>query len=80
MNINPMELIQSIKGMGNPAQYVMGILEQSAQGNPFMGNILNLVKNGETQKLEAIARNTMKEQGKDFDKEFASFKKMLGIK
>ena len=34
MNVNPMQLIQMIKGGQNPQQLVMNILQQQSQNNP----------------------------------------------
>lgn len=79
MNINPMEIIQNIRGGGNPQQLVMSILSQQTN-NPLFSNLLNLAKNNQTADIEQIARNIMKERGVDFDKEFQAFKQSLGIK
>lgn len=46
MNINPMQLIQMIKGGQNPQQLVMNILQQKSQTNPILNNAMNLAKNG----------------------------------
>lgn len=78
-NINPMQLINMIKGNSNPQQMVMGMLEQQAGNNPMMANLLNLAKSNKTEDIEQIARNMLKEQGRDFDKEFGDFRKMLGF-
>ena len=43
-------------------------------------NFKNLVENNRGEEIEHIARNAFKSQGRDFDKEFNSFKRMLGIK
>lgn len=74
--MNPLELI---KNGQNPQQLVMSMLEQSSQGNPMMANLINLVKQGNTTQIEQIARNLVASRGGDFDKEFASFKQMLGL-
>lgn len=77
--MNPMQLIQMIKGNSNPSQFVMNMLEQQAGNNPLFANILNLAKNGKSGDIEQIARNMLKEQGRDFDKEFTDFKQMFGL-
>lgn len=76
MNMNPMQLIQMIKGGQNPQQLVMNILEQQMQNTP-MGA---LAKQNRSADIEQIARNICSQNGKDFDKEFNAFKQMLGIK
>lgn len=78
-NGNPMQMLQFVKKSGNPQQFVMNMLEQRSGDNPMMKNLLNLAKNNKTGDIENLARNVLKEQGRDFDKEFAGFKQMLGL-
>lgn len=78
-SINPMQLMQMIKGGGNPQQFVMNMLQQQAGNNPMMANLLNLAKENKTGDIEQIARNMLKEQGRDFDKEFANFRQSFGL-
>ena len=68
MNINPMQLIQMIKGGQNPQQLVMNILQQKSQTNPILNNAMNLAKNGNQSALETLARNLAEQKGLDFDK------------
>lgn len=74
MNVNPMQLIQMIKGGQNPQQLVMNILQQKSQTNPILNNAMNLAKNGNQSALETLARNLAEQRGLDFDKQFGSFK------
>ncbi len=74
MNVNPMQLIQLIKGGQNPQQLVMNILQQKSQSNPILNNAMNLAQNGNAPGLQALARNLAAQRGLDFDKEFANFK------
>lgn len=74
MNVNPMQLLQMIKGGSNPQQLIMSVLDQQAQQNPMYANIMKLAKNQDSAGLEKIARNLAQERGLDFDKEFANFK------
>ena len=74
MNVNPVQLLQMIKGGSNPQQLIMSILDQQAQQNPMYANIMKLAKNQDSAGLEKIARNLAQERGIDFDKEFANFK------
>lgn len=78
-NGNPMQMMQFIRNSGNPQQFVMNMLEQQSGNNPMMANLLNLAKNNKTGDIEQIARNMLKEQGRDYDKEFANFKQMFGL-
>lgn len=75
-NVNPMQLIQSIRQGKNPQQLMIDILESEASANnPIMGNLLSMAKDNRTADIEQFARNLAKEQGIDFDKEFSRFKK-----
>lgn len=77
MNVNPIQLIQMIKGGQNPQQLVMNILQQQGQNNPILNNAMNLAQGGNTSALEMLARNLAAQRGLDFDKEFANFKSQL---
>jgi hypothetical protein len=77
-NMNMMQMFQFVRNSGNPEQFTLNMLEQRSN-NPMMANLLNLVKKGDTKGIEQVARNACKEQGKDFDKEFASFKQLIGL-
>lgn len=78
--VNPAQLIQMIKQGQNPQQLLMNILEGQAQSNPMSANLLELAKKGDSASIEQIARNLCQAKGVDFDKEFSSFKQMLGVK
>ncbi len=78
MQMNPMQIIQMIKGGSNPQQLIMSFLQQ--QNNPIANNLLQMAQNGNTSGIEQIARNICAQKGLDFDKEFNSFKQQLGIK
>ena len=49
------------------------------QQNPLYQNLARMIQNHDNAGIEALARNLMESQGKDFDKEFASFKNRLGL-
>lgn len=61
--------------MNNVRQMVMNMLKNNS--NPIFANLIQLAEQNNTKELENFARNYYKEQGKDFDKEFESFKSML---
>ena len=42
-------------------------------------NLIRLAKEGNSAEIEKIARNLMAQQGRDYDSEFAAFKKSLGL-
>ena len=81
MNIIKPEMMQFVNMMknGNPEQMMMSILEQSAQNNPILENLLNMAKNNDSEGIESYVRNVAKEKGIDYDKEFNSFKQMFGL-
>lgn len=73
MNINPMQLIQLIKGGKNPQQLLMNILQKNGSNNPILQNAMNLANNGNTGALQLLARNLAQQRGLDFDTQFANF-------
>lgn len=78
-NMNPIQLMQYIRKSGNPQQFMINVMQEQSSNNPVMTNLLSLAKANKTEDIENIARNLLKEQGKDFDKEFANFKQMFGL-
>lgn len=81
MNIIKPEMMQFVNMMknGNPEQMMMSMLEQSAQNNPILENLLNMAKNNDSEGIESYVRNVAREKGIDYDKEFNSFKQMFGL-
>lgn len=77
--INPMEIMQLLKQSNNPQQLVYNLLKEKGGNNPFFANLISLGEQGKQNEILEIARNSMKEQGRDFDKEFMNFRKMLGF-
>lgn len=79
-NSNPLtQILAFMQQGGNPQQMVLSLLQQQANSNSFAANLLQLAQNNNTQEIENIARNMSKERGVDFDKEFAAFRKTLGL-
>lgn len=56
--------------MKNPKELVMKMLGNM---NPVIKNLIEMAEKGDTKGVENFARNMMKEQGRDFDKEIAQF-------
>lgn len=77
--MNPMQLIQMIRSGTNPQQLAMNLLQQNMGNTPMGQNLLQLAKNGQSADIEQVVRNLAQQQGIDFDKEFASFRQMLGL-
>ena len=78
-NVNPIQLIQMIKSGKNPQQLLIGILQNQAQQNPMYKDFLYLIQNNRANEIEPIVRANFKKNGLEFDKEFNSFKKTLGL-
>ena len=78
-NVNPIQLIQMIKSGKNPQQLLIGILQNQAQQNPIYKDFLYLIQNNRANEIEPIVRANFQKNGLDFDKEFNSFKKTLGL-
>lgn len=80
---NTKEMMKFIKmfKQQDPKAFVTNMVNEAAkQGNPVMQNLAELIKNGETDKIEPIVRNIAKEQGMtDFDDEFKAFKQMFKL-
>lgn len=68
---NPMNFLKGMMGVSSPKDMVMKMMGQT--NNPMINNLVNMANNGDTKGVEQFARNYMKEQGKDFDKEFSNF-------
>lgn len=73
MRVNPMQLIQLIKGGQNPQQLVMSILQQQGNNNPIIQNAVSLARNGNTAALKTLGQNLAAQKGLNFDQEFANF-------
>lgn len=72
--MNPMEMIKNLVGKGmNPQQILGNVMKNNS--NPVFNNLIEKAKEGDTKGVENFARNLFKEQGRDFDKEFAEFRK-----
>ena len=80
MQVNPIQLVQMIKSGQNPQQLMLHILEtQGVAETPMGANLVSMVKQGNTQGIEQIARNIAQSRGMDFDKEFTAFRQSLGV-
>lgn len=53
------------------------LLSEIMLRNPMMNNLIRMAKTGNVQDIENFARNVFREQGRDFDAEFAEFKKQF---
>ena len=77
-NVNPANLIQMIRAGQNPQQLLISILSQN--NSPLSQNLLQLARQGNSQEIEKIVRNLYAQRGgKDFDKDFMTFKQSIGL-
>lgn len=77
--ISPEHFIQMIRNGKNPEQLMMSFLQNKMSGTPMGNNLIQMAQRRDSSGIEQIARNYMKQQGKDFDKEFMAFRQMFGI-
>lgn len=62
----------------NIKQMVMNMLKNNS--NPIFSNLIDMAEKGDSKGVENFARNMMKEQGRDFDKEMNAFQSMFNKK
>ena len=73
------DIVQMIRSGQNPQQLAMNLLQTQMSGTPLGENLINLAKQNRTADIEQIARNIMRQQGRDYDTEFKAFKQQLGL-
>lgn len=78
-NINGMQIIQMIRNGQNPQQLILSMLQSQMGSNPLYQNLYMLAQQNRTGEIEQIARNIYRANGADFDKEFNTFRKNLGL-
>ena len=77
--MNPFQLLSMLQSAGNP-NALLGKLVQDKFGNsPLADNLMSLIQNKDTAGLEQLARNLCQSRGIDYDKEFATFVRGLGM-
>lgn len=59
---------------------LMSIINSASQQNPMISHLVALLKKGNSSGVETFARNIMKERGRDFDKEYAEFKRNFKLR
>ena len=78
-NVNPMQLVQMIRSGSNPQQLMLSVLENQMGNTPMGNNLLQMARKGDSKGIEQFARNLAQQNGIDFDREFANFRKNLGL-
>lgn len=76
--MNPFNMLKGMMGNMNPKNMAMNMLKNNT--NPIFNNLIDMANKNDVKGLENFARNYMKEQGKDFDKEFNDFKNIFNGK
>ena len=76
--MNPLNMIKGMMGNMNPKNIVMKMLKNNS--NPIFANLIEMANKNDVKGLEQFARNYMKDNGRDYDKEFNEFKSMLNRK
>lgn len=66
--------------MRNPQDFVLNLLQMQMGNTPMGQNLITLAQQGDAVQIESIARNIVAQRGLDYDKEFNTFKSMLGVK
>ena len=59
--------------MNNPIQMLKNMIINKNINNPVLKEVITKARNGDSKGVEDFARNFLKEQGRDFDKEFGEF-------
>ena len=59
----------------NPIQILKNMIMNKQLNNPVLKEVITKAQNGDTKGVEEFARNFLKGQGRDFDKEFGEFMK-----
>lgn len=74
--MNNLSMIKSLASKGaSPRELVMKAM--GGNNNPMVANLMEMASKGNSADIETFARNFMKEQGRDFDTEFAEFMKQI---
>lgn len=59
----------------NPIQMLKNMIMNKQLNNPVLKEVITKAQNGDAKGVEEFARNFLKDQGRDFDKEFGEFMK-----
>ena len=76
--MNPLNMIKGMMGNMNPKNIVMNMLKGNT--NPIFANLIEMANKNDVKGLEQFERNYMKDNGRDYDKEFNDFKSMFNRK
>lgn len=78
--MNPMQLMQMIRGGGNPQQAIINMMKQQSGNNPVIDNAIIMMEKGDNAGIEKLARNLCKERNINPDDILSQVKNQFGIK
>ena len=78
--MNPMQLMQMIRGGGNPQQAIINMMKHQSGNNPVIDNAINMMEKGDNAGIEKLARNLCKERNINPDDILSQVKNQFGIK
>ena len=77
--MNPLDTIKNFLNNGGSLekaiQNAMANTVKNNNSNPMFANLINMAEQGNTKGVEDFAINLLKEEGRDFDKEYSEFRK-----
>lgn len=74
-----MKLFSAIMNSKNPQDFALNYIQGQMGNNPLFSQLIQLGQQGNTAQVEQIARQVMKNNGYDYDREFAKFKNTYRI-
>lgn len=76
--MNP--IMSLYQAMRNPNQFMQNMLNNNkVAGNPMAMNALDMMKNGDNEGIEKMARNVCKQRGINPDEAIQQIRQQLGI-
>ena len=76
--MNP--IMSLYQAMRNPNQFMQNMLNNNkVTGNPMAMNALDMMKNGDNEGIEKMARNVCKQRGINPDEAIQQIRQQLGI-
>ena len=76
--MNP--IMSLYQAMRNPNQFMQNMLNNNkVTGNPMAMNALDMMKNGDNEGIEKMARNVCKQRGINPDEAIQQIRRQLGV-
>ena len=77
--MNYLQILQMIKSGRNPQEIAMSFLQTNYGNTPLGNNLIEMAKRKDSAGIEQVVRNIAQSRGIDFDKEFTTFRQLLGL-